>query len=185
MLVTELGHGAGVGQLPAFDDWQSAPALMLTRRSQALSNHPGQWAFPGGRVDPGETAVEAALRELDEEAGVRLDRGAVLGRLDDFVTRSGFRIRPIVVWGGALPHAEGNPAEVSSLHRIPVSEFMRDDAPVLEPADEPDRPILRMPVGDDWIAAPTAAVIYQFREVCVLGRSTRVAHYEQPEFARR
>jgi hypothetical protein len=46
-----------------------------------------------------------------------------------------------------------------------------------------DAPILRMPVGDDHIAAPTAAILYQFREVCLFGRHTRVAHFEQPEFA--
>ena len=44
-------------------------------------------------------------------------------------------------------------------------------------------PILRMPVGDNWIAAPTAAILYQFREVCILGRDTRVAHFDQPAFA--
>jgi hypothetical protein len=54
---------------------------------------------------------------------------------------------------------------------------------VLEDIPESDRPVLRMPVGDSWIAAPTAAVLYQFREVAVQGRSTRVAHYEQPVFA--
>jgi hypothetical protein len=56
---------------------------------------------------------------------------------------------------------------------------------MLEPSDEVGRQILRMPVGERWIAAPTAAVLYQFREVCIAGRHTRVAHYDQPVFARR
>jgi hypothetical protein len=80
-----------------------------------------------------------------------------------------------------VPH----PAEVVSIHRIPVREFMRADAPLLEPSEDPGRQILRMPVGERWIAAPTAAVLYQFREVCIAGRPTRVAQFDQPLFARR
>jgi 8-oxo-dGTP pyrophosphatase MutT (NUDIX family) len=141
--------------------------------------------LPGGRTDPGESPVDAALRELAEEVGLRLDASAVLGTLDDYVTRSGFVITPIVVWGGAATELVAQPAEVASIHRIPVSEFLRADAPMLEPSDEVGRQILRMPVGERWIAAPTAAVLYQFREVCIAGRHTRVAHYDQPVFARR
>jgi hypothetical protein len=90
---------------------------------------------------------------------------------------------PIVVWGGPRLETWPNPQEVASVHRIPLTEFLRDDAPHLEPEEAGGRPVLRMPVGDDYIAAPTAAIIYQFREVCLLGRHTRVAHFEQPKFA--
>ena len=76
-----------------------------------------------------------------------------------------------------------NPGEVASVHRIPLSEFLRQDAPLLEAMTGSEHPVLRMPVGSDFIAAPTAALIYQFREVCLLGRHTRVAHFEQPQFA--
>jgi len=79
--------------------------------------------------------------------------------------------------------AANSPAEVASAHHIPVSEFLRKDAPWLDDVPTSRHPMLRMPVGDDYIAAPTAALIYQFREVCLLGRHTRVAHYEQPAFA--
>ena len=58
-----------------------------------------------------------------------------------------------------------------------------EDAPLLEHLEEHEHPVLRMPIGDDWIAAPTAAILYQFREVCVFGRETRVAHFDQPKFA--
>ena len=181
--ITDEGPGAA---LPGIDDptgWSDRAALLLTRRSAHLNNHPGQWAFPGGRLDDGETLVQAALREMHEEVGVALGEDAVLGVLDDFVTRSGFAITPVVVWAGPHLEPQPNPAEVASIHRIPVTEFMREDAPVLDATETSEHPILRMPVGTDWIAAPTAALIYQFREVCLAGRDTRVAHFEQPEFA--
>jgi hypothetical protein len=76
-----------------------------------------------------------------------------------------------------------SPVEVASIHRIPLSELLREDAPLLESAAGRSHPILRMPVGAGSIAAPTAAVLYQFREVCLAGRPTRVAHFEHPEFA--
>lgn len=158
-------------------------ALVLTRRSQQLEKHAGQWALPGGTIDKGETAETAALRELREEVGIDLEAAAVLGRLDDFSTRSGFTISPVVVWAGEDPGLTPNPAEVASIHRIPLVELMRDDAPVLQEIPESDNPVLLMPVGTGWIASPTGAVLYQFREVALQGREVRVAHYEQPYFA--
>lgn len=181
--VAEEGHGADLPDLARHHAWSSAAALVLTRRSARLRNHAGQWALPGGRIDAGETPEQAALRELHEEVGLQLDERAVVGRLDDFVTRSGYVMTPVVVWVGAGHELAPNPDEVASIHRIPVQEFMREDAPLLEHLEEHEHPVLRMPIGDDWIAAPTAAILYQFREVCIAGRGTRVAHFEQPKFA--
>lgn len=181
--VTDEGLGADLPGIDDPDEWSGNAALLLTRRSSKLRNHPGQWAFPGGRLDEGETLIEAALREMREEIYVDVPEDAVLGVLDDFVTRSGFAMTPVIVWGGANLQARPNPDEVASIHRIPLREFFRDDAPILEEAETSEHPLLRMPVGTDWIAAPTAALIYQFREVCLAGRHTRVSHYEQPEFA--
>jgi hypothetical protein len=76
-----------------------------------------------------------------------------------------------------------DPQEVESVHRIAVAEFLREDAPLLDELPGSEHPVLRMPIGRHWIAAPTAAVLYQFRELCLLGRATRVAHFEQPTFA--
>lgn len=181
--VTEAGHGADVQGTPTHAQWSQATALLLTRRAATLSAHAGQWAMPGGRIDDGETPEQTALREMREEVGLALDANAVIGRLDDFVTRSGYAITPVVVWAGPGRELSRNPAEVESIHRIPIDEFMRTDAPALEPLEGSDHPVLRMPVGDSWIAAPTAAMLFQFREVCIAGRATRVAHYEQPLFA--
>jgi len=181
--VAEAGHGADLPDMPRHADWSGDAALVLTRRSNRLRNHAGQWALPGGRIDAGETPEQAALRELSEEVGLTLGASSVIGRLDDFVTRSGYVMTPVVVWAGAARAMSPNPDEVASIHRIPVRELMREDAPMLEHLDEHEHPVLRMPIGDDWIAAPTAAILYQFREVCIAGRCTRVAHFEQPKFA--
>ncbi len=181
--IGDAGHGADLPGMPRHAMWRSEAALILTRRSSALRNHAGQWALPGGRIEPGETAEQAALREMAEEVGLQLDANAVLGRLDDFVTRSGFAITPVVVWAGPANELTPNAAEVQSIHRIPIAEFQRADAPILDTAEGLAHPVLRMPVGDSWIAAPTAAILYQFSEVCIAGRETRVAHFEQPAFA--
>lgn len=183
LVVVEEGHGAEVPGLPRLPAWSAQPALLLTRRAATLRQHAGQWALPGGGMDAGESPEQAALRELAEEVGLVLDADAVLGRLDDYVTRSGYAISPVVLWAGAAPTLTPNPQEVASLHRIALAELMRDDAPILNHIPQSPHPVLRMPVGSGWIAAPTAALLYQFREVCIAGRPTRVSHYEQPVFA--
>ncbi len=158
-------------------------AYILTTRAARLSSHAGQRAYPGGRVDSGETIEQAALRELAEEVGLQLTPERILGRLDDYATRSGFVISPVVVWGGEATGMVANPAEVEKIHRVPLRELMRDDAPILENSTDSEHPVLKMPLGDEWFAAPSAAIAYQFREVVLMNRSTRVAHFDQPPFA--
>jgi 8-oxo-dGTP pyrophosphatase MutT (NUDIX family) len=185
LTLVEEGTGAEVPGLARPQGWSRAPAVLLTRRADTLNNHAGQWALPGGRIDEGESPLDAALREMEEEVGLRLSASDLLGALDDYVTRSGFVITPLVFWGGEAPLLAPNADEVSSVHRIALQEFLRADAPLLDPSEDAGRQILRMPVGESWIAAPTAALLYQFREVCIAGRPTRVDHFDQPLFARR
>jgi 8-oxo-dGTP pyrophosphatase MutT (NUDIX family) len=183
LAIIEEGLGANLPALPGPDTWSAHAALLLTRRPAHMRRHAGQWALPGGRLDDGESAIDAARRELYEEVGLMLEPNAILGMLDDYATRSGFVITPVVAWAGAAVALKPDPTEVASLHRIPFSVWLRPDAPWLEPGPDHGRPILRMPVADNWIAAPTAAMIYQFRECCLLGRETRVSHFDQPSFA--
>lgn len=182
LVITEAGLGAAWGDLPNHAQWSTDAALILTRRALHLRRHADQWALPGGRIDGHETPEQAALRELREEVALPLPPDAVLGRLDDFSTHSGFAITPVVVWAGDARVMVPNPDEVASIHRIALDEFLRPDAPMLEHGVYA-QPVLRMPLGSNWVAAPTAAFLYQFREVCLRGQVTRVAHFEQPDFA--
>jgi 8-oxo-dGTP pyrophosphatase MutT (NUDIX family) len=158
-------------------------AFLLCRRASRMNRHAGQWALPGGRVDDGETALDAALRELQEELGVSLGPEAVVGWLDDYPTRSGYVITPVVLWGGADPEITPAPDEVLAVYRIGL-QALRDSEPRFIEIPESDRPVLQVPLGNDLIHAPTGAVIYQLRQVALLGRAgERVDHLEQPVFA--
>jgi 8-oxo-dGTP pyrophosphatase MutT (NUDIX family) len=162
-------------------DGAGGPAILLTRRAPRMRAHAGQFALPGGRLDAGEDAVDAALRELSEEVGAIADRPAVLGILDDYPTRSGYLITPVVVRLSAGQRLTPNPAEVAELHRIPLTDL--DVTPRLLAIPESDRPVIQLPLVGHFVHAPTAAVLYQFSELAVHGRVTRVAHLEQPVFA--
>ena len=165
------------------DDGKGHGAFILTKRAPRMNRHAGQWALPGGRLDPGETPEEAGLRELHEEVNLELGADAVLGRLDDYPTRSGYLITPVVIWAGIKAELVPNPDEVASVHRIRFRDLFKPGSPEFVTIPESDRPVIRMPLAGSKIHAPTAAVLYQFREVALAGRDTRVAHLEQPVFA--
>jgi 8-oxo-dGTP pyrophosphatase MutT (NUDIX family) len=158
-------------------------AVLLTRRAAGLRRHGGQWALPGGRLEPGETLEMAALRELEEEVGLTLPPAAILGWLDDFPTRSGFVITPAVVWGESAATFRPDPREVAGLYLVPLGDLLDPRNLVVHSIPESDRPVLALALLGTLIYAPTAAVLHQFAEVAVAGRETRVAHYEQPVFA--
>jgi 8-oxo-dGTP pyrophosphatase MutT (NUDIX family) len=159
------------------------PAFLLTRRSVTLNRHGGQFALPGGRIDEGEDANSAAIRELSEELGVSLGPTSVLGQLDDFATRSGYVMTPVVLWGPEVGALTPNPSEVAVAYRVPLSELYRPDVPVVFRVADSEFPLLSLPLVGTQVYSPTAAIIYQLRELALEGRLTRVHHYEQPRFA--
>ena len=167
------------------DPAQAAHCFLLTQRSSRLRGHSAQFALPGGRLEVDESPTEAALRELREELGIALGENAVLGLLDDYETRSGYRITPVVVWGGSAEGLEPNPDEVARVFLIPLEELDHPDIPVLERIPESDRPVLSIPLATvgHRIYSPTAAMLFQFREAALHRRPTRVAGYDQPKFA--
>jgi 8-oxo-dGTP pyrophosphatase MutT (NUDIX family) len=164
------------------DDASSGTALLLTRRASGLRAHSSQWALPGGRCDAGETPVAGALRELHEELGLELTPEDVLGQLDDYPTRSGYLITPVVAWAADSAKLKPNPAEVRSVHRIALSDIEQLEAFDFVTIPQSARRVIRFRHAGQYIHAPTAALIYQFREV-LAGRDTRVAELEQPVFA--
>ena len=159
-------------------------AFLLCRRAARLTAHPGQWSLPGGRCDVGETASQAALRELAEELGLPLGEESVLGLLDDYPTRSGYVITPVVVWGGGDVDLVPDPAEVAHAYRVGLHELCRADSPRFARIEESDRSVVEVPLGGDLIFAPTGAMLVQFRWVAIEGLADeRVDTFEQPVFA--
>jgi 8-oxo-dGTP pyrophosphatase MutT (NUDIX family) len=179
---TALKRAAVAIALVDAGDGSGGTALLLTLRAAGLRAHSSQWALPGGRCDADETPAAAALRELHEELGLELKPDDVLGMLDDYPTRSGYLITPVVTWAADSASLSPNPAEVRSVHRIALSDVEQPDAFDFGTIPQSHRRVIRFRHAGQYIHAPTAALIYQFREV-LAGRDTRVAELEQPVFA--
>jgi hypothetical protein len=161
----ELKRSAVAITLVDAGDGSGETAFLLTRRAPKLRAHAGQWALPGGRLDAGETAV------VD-----------ILGPLDDYPTRSGYAITPVVAWLDDTAALAPNPDEVASVHRIRLDHISGEDAVRFIAIPESDRPVIQLRIGDGFVHAPTAAMVYQLRELAA-GRITRVDQLEQPVFA--
>ncbi|HEY2050542.1 MAG TPA: CoA pyrophosphatase [Caulobacteraceae bacterium] len=164
------------------DDGSGETAFLLTKRVPRMRAHAGQWALPGGRCDPGETLEETAFRELQEELGLTLGADNLLGVLDDYPTRSGYAITPVVAWLDDASAMSPNPDEVAFVRRIRLDHIGQEDAVEFETIPESERPVIRLRMGDRHVHAPTAALVYQLRELAA-GRITRVDQLEQPVFA--
>ncbi|WP_433469076.1 NUDIX hydrolase [Spirillospora sp. CA-128828] len=159
------------------------PSVILIRRAYQGRNA-GQWGLPGGRLEDGETPEQAALRELREEIGLTAGPADVLGGLDDFPAASGFAITPVVVVLKDPGPLTPSPDEVHSVHHTSLRRLAADDTPKWVPQPDGGH-LLQMWLGPDWrVHAPTGAMLWQFREVVLLGRPARVADFVQPDWTR-
>lgn len=152
--------------------------FVLTRRAQRLRRHSGQWALPGGRLEPGEAAVDAARREIHEEIGLPLGPESALGRLDDFVSRSRHLIAPFVFWTSDAQELAVNSEEVAAAYRVPLEQLDAPGNPVREPLLH-----FNLEITGTSVYAPTAAILFQFRDLALHGRHVKVSGEEQPYFA--
>jgi 8-oxo-dGTP pyrophosphatase MutT (NUDIX family) len=161
-------------------DGDGAPCVPIFQRTSNMSRHAGQMALPGGRLHDGESAEECAIREFREELGLGVNSSDVLGMLDDFDTRSGFTITPVVIWTDA-PAAALRPSnfEVAQLYVIAIPE-LRAAVSTARPGQAFSLRLERLEVF-----APTAAILYQFSEVALDGREARVTDFYQPPFTHR
>jgi 8-oxo-dGTP pyrophosphatase MutT (NUDIX family) len=157
---------------------------VLIRRARRGRNA-GQWALPGGKVEPDETALEGALREAREEVALDDRACRILGVLDDFTTMTGFVITPFVVAApiGWRPVADAE--EVRSVHSFSIERLHGPE--VVHWAEQPDGTTLLQMRLDDQVRvhAPTGAILLQFRELGLFGRHTAVADLTQPTFTHR
>ncbi|TDB83826.1 CoA pyrophosphatase [Actinomadura sp. 7K534] len=123
-----------------FGEGPEGPDVLLTERAATLSNHAGQPAFPGGRIDPEDNGpVSAALREAWEEAGVEPSGVDVLCSLPElYLSRSEYRITPVAGWWREPSEvAPGHPGEVAAVARVPIGELV----------DPANRMMVRHPSG--------------------------------------
>jgi ADP-ribose pyrophosphatase YjhB (NUDIX family) len=147
------------------------PAVLLTRRADRLGTHRGQLALPGVRTDRWESAAHAARDRLGTRLGLHLPPESVLGKLDDYVTPGRVVITPIALWAAPVG-AQQSPT--TDLLAIPLTDL--DVEPVFLASSESDRPVIRLPIHGEWLHAPTAAILHQFREIVFHRRPTRVSH---------
>jgi 8-oxo-dGTP pyrophosphatase MutT (NUDIX family) len=158
------------------------PSVPIFQRTSDMRRHAGQMALPGGRLNEGESVEECAIRELHEEVGLAVTREEVVGLLDDFDTRSGFTITPVVISSSAASSTlQPSSSEVAELFVIPIAELRRAVSQARAGASSAFS--LKLPQVE--VYAPTAAILYQFSEVALDGRLVRVADFYQPPFTHR
>jgi len=161
-------------------DNDGALCVPIFQRPADMRRHASQMALPGGRVHEGESVADCAMRELHEELGLEVGASDELGRLDDFDTRSGFTITPIVYWSDArAADLRPSAAEVAVMFLPTISDLLEAASIAGHGAE------FSMLLPGVEVFAPTAAMLYQFAEVALRGREVRVANFYQPPWTHR
>ncbi|CUU42921.1 putative NUDIX hydrolase [Blastochloris viridis] len=138
------------------------PTVLLTRRSSALPEHSGQIAFPGGKIDPDDsTPIAAALREAEEEIGLKPAHVAPLGFLDVYLSRTGYRILPVVAVVTPPFELKLNPREVAAAFEVPLAFLMAPEHHERHTRlwKGRERTYYAMPYGDHYIWGVTAGIL--------------------------
>jgi len=163
---------------------EAGPSFLLTRRALHMRRGAGNYALPGGNADPGEDAIDAARRETEEELGVVLPREAAVGLLDDFLTLGGHVVTPVVFCWPAPLTIVPNPEEVHIAWSVPIADLDHPKSPRREKHPDGGPSILRMYARGSWLNPPTAAWLWQFREVALHGRPARTDQIGQPNWTK-
>lgn len=148
--------------VPVIDDGPDA-RMILTQRTAKLRKHSGQVAFPGGAIDPEDISAEAAaLREAEEEIGLKPDFVETVARLPDYRTFTGFSITPVMAVVKPGFELKINPDEVDHVFEVPLSFLMNDENHILDSRtwDGGERFFYRMPYQDWNIWGVTAGILH-------------------------
>jgi 8-oxo-dGTP pyrophosphatase MutT (NUDIX family) len=146
------------------------PTVLLTQRTAHLLDHAGQISFPGGKIDPGDkTAIAGALRETDEEVGIPANRVEVIGTLDTYITRTGFRVTPVVGFLRPPISPKPDPFEVAEVFEVPLS-FLLNRANHQRHSREFEgrtRHFYAMPFDGYYIWGATAGMLVNLADVLI------------------
>ncbi len=158
------GGFAAAAVLVPLDERDGEIRVLLTRRPKHLSRHPGQHSVPGGRVHVGEDPLDAALREAEEEIGLRRADVDLLGRLSEtLVLQSAFRLTP---WVASVPYPypyAADPGEVDEILHVPLSELERPEIHRVEPREVygMNLDVHFFTLGDDVLWGATARIVWE------------------------
>lgn len=133
------------------------PGILLTKRNEHLKAHAGQVSFPGGRMDPGEAPEDTALREAEEEVGLDPRNVQVLGRMANYLTRTGFRVTPVLALLPPGLEFRLSADEVDAVFELPIAVLLDPEAPVRR--QEGGREYWVWPHPDHYIWGATAAML--------------------------
>ena len=149
-------------------DRPSGLTVLLTQRTAHLNDHAGQISFPGGRVEPDDPSHQAAaLREAEEEVGLPPSHVEVIGTLDYYIVRSGYRVTPVVGFVNPPFEVKPDPFEVAEVFEVPLSFVINTDNHVMESrtAQGVERTFYVLPYENRYIWGATAGMLVNLTDV--------------------